>query len=103
MSSALSAETVEELTQDKPNTAPVDEIVTIQESGFQVVQGWGIAESVFYMVVPLVILLLINTAIQNKITDHESRNGLKMGLGAIIGIWFVITVAVIAIKIFALV
>ncbi len=33
---ALSAETVEELTQDKPNTAPVDEIVTIQESGFQV-------------------------------------------------------------------
>ncbi len=67
------------------------------------VQGWSLVESVFYLVVPLVILLLINAAIQNKITDHESRNGLKMGLGAITGIWFVITVAVIAIKIFALV
>lgn len=67
------------------------------------IQGWSLVESVFYMVVPLVILLLINAAIQNKITDHESRNGLKMGLGAITGIWFVATVAVVAIKIFAMI
>lgn len=66
------------------------------------VQGWGIAESVFYMVVPLVILLLINTAIQNKITDHDSRNGLKLGLGVITGLWFFATVFVLAVKIFAL-
>ena len=67
------------------------------------VQEWSLVQSVIFMVLPLVILLLINTAIQNKITDHESRNGLKMGLGAITGIWFFATVLVIGIKIFGMI
>lgn len=66
-------------------------------------QEWSVIETAFYTIIPLIVLLIINTAIQNKISDHESRNGLKMGLGVITGIWFFFTVFMMVIKVFALI
>ena len=62
-------------------------------------QEWSLIQTIIYTVVPLVVLLLINTAVQNKITDHDSRNGMKMGLGALTGLWLLFTVFIIVIKV----
>lgn len=69
----------------------------------EALQRWSLGETAFFTVVPLVLLLLINAAVQNKITDSVSRNGLKMGLGLITGLWLFFTVFMIAIKLFAMV
>ena len=62
-------------------------------------QEWSLIQTIIYTVVPLVVLLLINTAVQNKITDHDSRIGMKMGLGALTGFWLLFTVFMIVIKV----
>lgn len=66
-------------------------------------QSWSLGETAFYTIPLLILLLLINTAVQNKVTDFESRNGIKLGLGVITGLWFLFTVFMMVIKVFAII